>query len=97
MLADINPQDVLSTRANRACSLRGFLQHAGLNDVLRSKDIPRYTGKLVLPLGPRKLRALFAACTPEEAKVYKLILGAGLREQEAMYSCWSDPISRRPS
>ena len=78
------------TVSNRVCSLRVFLRHEGVNDVVQTKDIPRYTEKVVESYGMEELRSLFATCTSDQALVYRFFLGSGAREQEVMRACWSD-------
>ena len=78
------------TVSNRVCALRTFLRANGLPDVVKIKDVPRYTEKVVASYSPSELKILFEACTPEELIRFRFFLGSGGREQEVMYACWAD-------
>lgn len=78
------------TVSNRVCSLRAFLRDRGLTDIVRTKDIPRFTEKLVDAYGPEELRSLLRVCTPEQSLLYRFFLASGAREQEIAFATYRD-------
>jgi len=87
---------VLSDRTvyNRVCVLRGFLRANCNDELLKRKDLPRYTEKRVTAYTEDELRALFAAAKPNERLLFQFLLYSGAREGEVAHAAWSDVNSR---
>ena len=63
---------------------QGFVGWSGKN------DWPRYTEEEPEIYEPEELDKLLAACDEEERLWYEFFLMTGMREQEVMYTYWSD-------
>lgn len=74
---------------NKATSLGGWFKFMKLdvNEII--PENPTYTEKDVEIYGREEMKALFAACRTQYAKVvFKLLLQTGMRMREAMYLGW---------
>ncbi|MFY9672822.1 MAG: phage integrase SAM-like domain-containing protein, partial [Terriglobales bacterium] len=67
-----------------------FLKAQGIRGLVGKKDWPRYTEEEPEIYEQAELDKLFAACDAEERLWFKFFLMTGEREQEVMYSYWSD-------
>ena len=78
------------TAYNHMVSVGTFLRHFGFGDVLKKRDLPRYTPKVPIAYSPEELRRLFAAASPEDRLLFEFFLGTGFREQEVMVATVRD-------
>jgi integrase len=67
-----------------------FLKAAGVRGLVGKKDWPRYTEEEPEIYENDELEKLFAVCDAEEHLWYSFFLMTGMREQEVMYTYWSD-------
>lgn len=67
-----------------------FLKAAGIRGLVGKKDWPRYTEEEPEIYEKEELETLFAVCDAEELLWYEFFLMTGEREQEVMYTYWSD-------
>jgi integrase len=67
-----------------------FLKAAGIRGLVGKKDWPRYTEEEPEIYENEELEKLFAVCDAEEHLWYSFFLMTGMREQEVMYTYWSD-------
>lgn len=103
-LADIDRRDMLEYAAflrdekeqaprscwNKFANVMSFLKANGIRGLVGKNDWPRYTEEEPEMYEPEELDKLFAACDPEERLWYEFFLMTGEREQEVMYTYWSD-------
>jgi len=67
-----------------------FLKSQGIRGLVGKNDWPRYTEEEPEIYEQDDLDKLFAACDAEEQLWYEFFLMTGEREQEVMYTYWSD-------
>jgi integrase len=67
-----------------------FLKAQGVTGLATRYDWPRYTEKEPVVYEQAELDSLFAACNPQEKLWFEFFLMTGEREQEVVYSYWSD-------
>jgi integrase/recombinase XerD len=67
-----------------------FLKANGIRGLVGKNDWPRYTEEEPEIYEPEELKKLFSVCDPEERLWYEFFLMTGMREQEVMYTYWSD-------
>jgi site-specific recombinase XerD len=67
-----------------------FLKANGIRGLVGKNDWPRYTEEEPEMYEPAELDKLFQACREEERLWYEFFLMTGMREQEVMYTYWSD-------
>jgi integrase/recombinase XerD len=67
-----------------------FLKANGIRGLVGKNDWPRYTEEEPEMYEQDDLDKLFKACDAEEQLWYEFFLMTGMREQEVMYSYWSD-------
>jgi integrase/recombinase XerD len=67
-----------------------FLKAQGIRGLVGKNDWPRYTEEEPDVYEQDELNTLFAACDREERLWYEFFLMTGMREQEVMYTYWSD-------
>jgi hypothetical protein len=72
-----------------------FLKANKIRDLVGKNDWPRYTEEEQGMYEPEDFAKLFAACDAEERLWYEFFLMTGEREQEVMYTYWSD-VNFRP-
>jgi integrase len=103
-LADIERRDLLQYSAflrdekeqaprscwNKFANVMSFLKANKIRDLVGKNDWPRYTEEEPEMYEPEDLAKLFAACDAEERMWYEFFLMTGEREQEVMYTYWSD-------
>ena len=103
-LEDINRNDLLKFSAflrekkeqaprsvyNKFENLMTFLKANGIRGLAGKNDWPRYTEEEPEMYEDEELDTLFAACDAEERLWYEFFLMTGMREQEVMYTYWSD-------
>jgi integrase/recombinase XerD len=75
---------------NKFATLMSFLKAQGIRGLVGKNDWPRYTEEEPDVYEQEELNTLFAACDPEERLWYEFFLMTGMREQEVMYTYWSD-------
>jgi hypothetical protein len=75
---------------NKFENLMSFLKAQGVRGLAGKNDWPRFTEEEPEIYEQKELDKLFAACTVEERLWYHFFLMTGEREQEVMYTYWSD-------
>ena len=75
---------------NKFENLMTFLKAHGIRRLVGKNDWPRYTEEEPEMYETEELGKLFAACDAEERLWYEFFLMTGMREQEVMYTYWSD-------
>ena len=75
---------------NKFENLMSFLKAQGIRGLVGKNDWPRYTEEEPEIYEDKELHKLFAACDPEERLWYEFFLMTGEREQEVMFTYWSD-------
>jgi integrase/recombinase XerD len=75
---------------NKFATVMSFLKAQGIRGLVGKNDWPRYTEEEPDAYEQKELNTLLAACDPEERLWYEFFLMTGMREQEAMYTYWSD-------
>jgi integrase len=103
-LEDINRRDLLKFHAflrdnkeqaprscwNKFATVMSFLKTQGIRGLVGKNDWPRFTEEEPEIYEQEELDKLFAKCDAEERLWYEFFLMTGMREQEAMYTYWSD-------
>jgi integrase len=103
-LEDIDRRDLLKfaaflrddkEQAPRSCwnkfsNVMSFLKANGIRGLAKKNDWPRYTEEEPEIYENDDLDTLFAACDEEERLWFEFFLMTGMREQEVMYTYWSD-------
>ena len=67
-----------------------FLKANAIRGLVGKNDWPRYTEEEPEMYEPEELDKLFKACDAEERLWFEFFLMTGMREQEVMYTYWSD-------
>jgi integrase len=67
-----------------------FMKAQGIRGLVGKNDWPRYTEEEPDIYELEEVNVLFAACDPEERLWYEFFLMTGMREQEVMYTYWTD-------
>jgi integrase/recombinase XerD len=75
---------------NKFANVMSFLKANGIRGLAKKNDWPRYTEEEPEIYEDEELDTLFAACDAEERLWYEFFLMTGEREQEVMYTYWSD-------
>lgn len=75
---------------NKFENVMSFLKANGIRGLADKNDWPRYTEEEPEIYEPEELDQLFKACDAEERLWYQFFLMTGMREQEVMYTYWSD-------
>jgi integrase/recombinase XerD len=75
---------------NKFANVMSFLKAQGIRGLVGKNDWPRYTEEEPEIYEQEELDKLFAACDSEERLWYEFFLMTGMREQEVMYTNWSD-------
>jgi integrase/recombinase XerD len=75
---------------NKFANVMSFLKANGIRGLVKKNDWPRYTEEEPEIYEPEELDKLLAACAEEERLWYEFFLMTGMREQEVMYTYWSD-------
>jgi integrase len=75
---------------NKFENLMSFLKAQGVRGLVGKNDWPRFTEAEPEIYEQKELDKLFAACTAEERLWYQFFFMTGEREQEVMYTYWSD-------
>lgn len=75
---------------NKFENLMSFLKAQGIRGLVGKNDWPRYTEEEPEIYEQAELDKLFAACNAEERLWYQFFLMTGEREQEVMFTYWSD-------
>ena len=103
-LQDIDRRDMLKFHAflrdekdqaprscwNKFATVMSFLKTQGIRDLVSKNDWPRFTEEEPEIYEEEELDKLFAKCDAEERLWYDFFLMTGMREQEVMYTYWSD-------
>jgi integrase/recombinase XerD len=103
-LQDIDRRDLLrfaaflrddKNQAPRSCWNKfavviSFLKSNDIRGLAKKNDWPRFTEEEPEIYEEAELDALFKACDDEERLWYEFFLMTGMREQEVMYTYWSD-------
>src|SRR6266478_3191349 len=76
--------------SNKFENVMTFLKANGIRGLAGKNDWPRYTEEEPEIYEPEELDKLLAACDAEERLWYEFFLMTGMREQEVMYTYWSD-------
>ncbi len=75
---------------NKFANVMSFLKANGIRGLMKKNDSPRYTEEEPEIYEQAELDKLFKACDPEERLWFEFFLMTGMREQEVMYTYWSD-------
>ena len=75
---------------NKFANVMSFLKANGIRGLVGKNDWPRYTEEEPEIYEQEELDKLFASCDAEERLWYEFFLMTGEREQEVMYTYWSD-------
>ena len=75
---------------NKFENVMTFLKASGIRGLVGKNDWPRYTEEEPEIYEQEELDKLFAKCDAEERLWYEFFLMTGMREQEVMYTYWSD-------
>jgi integrase/recombinase XerD len=75
---------------NKFATVMSFLKAHGIRGLVGKNDWPRFTEEEPEIYDQEELDKLFAKCDPEERLWYEFFLMTGEREQEVMYTYWSD-------
>jgi integrase/recombinase XerD len=75
---------------NKFENVMSFLKANGIRGLVGKNDWPRYTEEEPEMYEHDELDKLFKACDAEERLWYEFFLMTGMREQEVMYTYWSD-------
>jgi integrase len=75
---------------NKFSNVMTFLKAQGIRGLVGKNDWPRYTEEEPEIYEQEELDKLFATCDAEERLWYEFFLMTGMREQEVMYTYWSD-------
>src|ERR1700736_3967395 len=75
---------------NKFENVMTFLKANGIRGLVGKNDWPRYTEEEPEIYELEELDKLLAACDEEERLWYEFFLMTGMREQEVMYTYWSD-------
>jgi len=103
-LEDIDRRDMLKFHAflrddkeqaprscwNKFATVMSFLKANGIRGLVGKNDWPRFTEEEPEIYEREELGKLVAACDAEERLWYEFFLMTGMREQEVMYTYWSD-------
>jgi integrase/recombinase XerD len=103
-LEDIDRRDLLKFHAflrdnkeqaprscwNKFATVMSFLKAHGIRGLAGKNDWPRFTEEEPEIYEREELNKLFAKCDAEELLWYEFFLMTGMREQEVMYTYWSD-------
>jgi integrase len=75
---------------NKFENVMTFLKANGIRGLVGKNDWPRYTEEEPEMYEKAELDKLYKACDAEEKLWYEFLLMTGMREQEVMYTYWSD-------
>jgi integrase/recombinase XerD len=75
---------------NKFAKVMSFLKSHGIRGLAGKNDWPRFTEEEPEIYEKDELDKLFAKCDGEERLWYEFFLMTGMREQEVMYTYWSD-------
>ena len=75
---------------NKFSNVMTFLKSQGVRGLLRKDDWPKFVEEEPEIYEKEDLETLFNACTEEERLWFEFFLMTGMREQEVMYTYWSD-------
>lgn len=75
---------------NKFSNVMSFLKAQGVSAGVKKNDWPRYTETEPEIYERAELAKLFAVCGEQEKLYFDFFLKSGMREQEVMYTCWSD-------
>jgi integrase/recombinase XerD len=103
-LADVDRKDLLKFAAflrdekgqaprscwNKFANVMSFLKANGIRGLVKKNDWPRYTEEEPEIYEQEELDKLLGACHEEERLWYEFFLMTGMREQEVIYTYWSD-------
>jgi integrase/recombinase XerD len=102
-LQEVNREDLLQfirklyemgcgprTAYNRAAIVSQLLKVNGMQGVLHKRDWPKYVDPIRPIYEGEELKALFAACKPEERTLFLFYLLTGMRDKEVRYCTWRD-------
>jgi len=75
---------------NKFANVMSFLKTNGIRGLVKKNDWPRYTEEEPEIYEQMELDKLFKVCDAEERLWFEFFLMTGMREQEMMYTYWSD-------
>ncbi|HEX3740236.1 MAG TPA: site-specific integrase [Terriglobales bacterium] len=75
---------------NKFANVMSFLKANGVRGLLKKTDWPRFTEEEPEIYEESELSKLFSACDEEERLWFEFFVMTGMREQEVMFSYWSD-------
>lgn len=82
--------DEASTAKGKITLIKMWLNIHGVTGIMRKHDMPKPVLKEVEIYEPEELQELLRTCTALERMYWEFFLNTGEREQEVMYTCWSD-------
>jgi integrase/recombinase XerD len=75
---------------NKFSNVMSFLKANGIRGLVTKNDWPRFTEEEPEIYEKEELKKLFTVCDAEEKLWYEFFLMTGMREQEVMFTYWSD-------
>jgi integrase/recombinase XerD len=75
---------------NKFANVMSFLKANGIRGLVKKNDWPRFVEEEPEVYEREELDKLFAACDAEERLWFEFFLMTGMREQEVIYTYWSD-------
>ena len=75
---------------NKFANIMSFLKANGVRGLAKKNDWPRFTEEEPEIYEQEELNKLFAKCDAQERLWYEFFLMTGMRDQEVMYTYWSD-------
>jgi integrase/recombinase XerD len=75
---------------NKFANVMSFLKANGIRGLVNKNDWPQFTEEEPEIYEAEELDKLFGACDAEERLWYEFFLMTGMREQEVMFTYWSD-------
>ena len=75
---------------NKFSNVMSFLKVNSIRGLVKKTDWPRYTEEEPEIYEQEELDTLFKACDDQERLWFEFFLMTGMREQEVMYTYWSD-------
>lgn len=75
---------------NKFSNVMSFLKNQGIRGLMKKNDWPKFVEEEPEVYDKAELDKLFAVCDAEERLWFSFFLMTGMREQEVMYSTWTD-------
>lgn len=75
---------------NKFANVMAFLKAQGVRGLVKKNDWPRFTEEEPEVYEREEASKFLAACEPDERLWFEFFLATGMREQEVMYTYWTD-------